>query len=41
LCNAKTPIVFWPNYSISGCNSEVRHFGPASMKTPALGAIAA
>jgi hypothetical protein len=33
--------VFWPNYSISGCNSEVRHFGPASMKTSALGAIAA
>jgi hypothetical protein len=41
LCNAKTAIVFRPNYSISGCNSEVRHFGPALMKTPALGAIAA
>jgi ketosteroid isomerase-like protein len=34
LCNAETAIVFWPNCSISGCNSEVRHFGPASMKTP-------
>jgi len=34
LCNAKTAIVFWPNCSISGRNSEVQHFGPASMMTP-------
>jgi ketosteroid isomerase-like protein len=40
LCIAKTTIVFWRNCSISGCNGEVRHFGPGVDGDARLGAIA-